>query len=175
MSAKRSGLSIRRANNADAEQLCAFGADAFVHAFGHLYPESDLSSFLADSYDPVKWAAFLRDPETVSWVCEDEAGVFAGYAQAGPCDLPVADMSVNAIELKRLYVDPVRVSGGIGAELMQQVLDWGAQKGDPPFYIGVWSENDGAQRFYARYGFKQVATYKFAVGETLDHEYIMCR
>lgn len=170
-----SELTIRRAFEADAEQLCTFGANAFVAAFGHLYPESHLSAFLADSYTSSKWATFLRDPATESWVSVDDAGEFAGYAQAGPCDLPVEDMPAGAIELKRLYVDPTCVSRGIGAGLMQRVMDWGAEKGNPPFYIGVWSENDGAQRFYARYGFHRVGEYKFAVGETLDHEFILRR
>ncbi len=170
-----SGLIIRPAREADAERLCAFGADAFVAAFGHLYPESHLSAFLAESYMPAKWARFLRDPNTASWVSVDEADVIAGYAQAGPCGLPIEDMSADAIELKRLYVDPARVSGGIGADLMTRVMAWGAEQGDPPFYIGVWSENEGAQRFYARYGFHRVGAYKFAVGETLDHEFILRR
>lgn len=168
-------LSIRRATQADAETLCAFGANAFVAAFAHLYPENHLSAFLAESYAPAKWADFLRDPDTISWVSVDADDTLAGYAQAGPCGLPVENMPAGAIELKRLYVDPARVSGGIGAALMDKVMAWAAGKGDPPFYIGVWSENYGAQRFYARYGFSRVGAYDFIVGGTRDHEYILKR
>ena len=47
----------------------------------------------------------------------------------------------------------------------------------PPrrLWIGVWSENLGAQRLYARRGFEQVGTYAFAVGRVRDHEFILRR
>jgi RimJ/RimL family protein N-acetyltransferase len=39
----------------------------------------------------------------------------------------------------------------------------------------VWSENHGAQRFYAREGFEKVGEYGFKVGRTVDHEFILRR
>jgi len=39
----------------------------------------------------------------------------------------------------------------------------------------VWSENFGAQRFYARYGFSKVGTYEFPVGQVRDLEFILRR
>ena len=39
---------------------------------------------------------------------------------------------------------------------MEIGLEWlGAQR-QVPIYVGVWSENHGAQRFYGRYGFNKV-------------------
>ena len=42
-------------------------------------------------------------------------------------------------------------------------------------WIGVWSQNFGAQRFYARYGFGKVGDYEFPVGRVRDHEFILRR
>ena len=42
-------------------------------------------------------------------------------------------------------------------------------------WIGVWSENLGAQRFYERHGFHRVGEYEFPVGRVLDLEFILCR
>jgi RimJ/RimL family protein N-acetyltransferase len=39
----------------------------------------------------------------------------------------------------------------------------------------VWSENLGAQRFYARHGFERVGTYAFPVGRVRDLEFILRR
>ena len=36
----------------------------------------------------------------------------------------------------------------------------------------MWSGNDGAQRFYARYGFARVADITFNVGEQVDDEFL---
>ena len=46
---------------------------------------------------------------------------------------------------------------------------------DGPVWIGVWSENHKARRFYGRYGFEKCGEYDFAVGETRDHEFILMR
>jgi ribosomal protein S18 acetylase RimI-like enzyme len=54
-------------------------------------------------------------------------------------------------------------------------LEWLSAQGHTPIYIGVWSENYGAQRFYWRYGFNKVGEYGFRVGGTVDHEFILKR
>ena len=48
-------------------------------------------------------------------------------------------------------------------------------EGPRDVWIGVWSENHGAQRFYARHGFEKVGEYGFTVGRTVDHEFILRR
>lgn len=50
-----------------------------------------------------------------------------------------------------------------------------AQAGREPLYIGVWSENFGAERLYARHGFQRVGEYLFPVGEHRDLEFILKR
>jgi ribosomal protein S18 acetylase RimI-like enzyme len=42
-------------------------------------------------------------------------------------------------------------------------------------YIGVWSENFGAQRFYGRLGFTRIGKYGFPVGDHIDQEFILRR
>ena len=66
-------------------------------------------------------------------------------------------------------------NGGWGGQLFQTVLDWLEHDGPRTLWIGVWSENLGAQRFYGRYGFEKVGEYLFPVGNTNDHEFILRR
>jgi ribosomal protein S18 acetylase RimI-like enzyme len=58
---------------------------------------------------------------------------------------------------------------------MEIALEWLDSQSRVPLYVGVWSENYGAQRFYARYGFRKVGEYGFPVGTTVDHEFILKR
>jgi ribosomal protein S18 acetylase RimI-like enzyme len=58
---------------------------------------------------------------------------------------------------------------------MDSGLQWLESQGRTPLYIGVWSENLGAQRFYGRYGFKKIGEYGFVVGNTVDREFILKR
>ena len=98
-----------------------------------------------------------------------------GHAAAGPCGLPHPEVKAGDGELKRLYVLASHQNGGWGGKLFAEVERWLLRDGPRTLWIGVWSENFGAQRFYARQGFVRVGEYKFPVGKTLDDEFILRR
>ena len=77
-------------------------------------------------------------------------------------------------EVKRLYVRREAQNLKIGARLVEAALDWLEAPGRR-LWIGVWSKNLGAQRFYGRYGFHKVGEYLFPVGGTRDEEFILSR
>ena len=168
------GPVIRRATVADAETLSRVAARTFTATFGHLYPPEDLDAFLRDAYAVDKQAVILGHPDYAVWLLEED-GEAIGHAAAGPCGLPHPDVQPGDGELKRLYVLPQAQNGGWGGQLFQAALDWLQRDGPRTLWIGVWSENRGAQRFYARHGFVHVGDYDFVVGNTRDHEFILRR
>lgn len=165
---------IRRAGSADAETLAALGVRTFAETFAHLYPPKDLEAFLAEAYGVERTRADLADPRKAFWLVEAD-GAPVGYALAGPCALPHADVTPACGELKRIYVVKGRQGAGLGRRLFAEVLGWLQAEGPRNVWIGVWSENHGARRFYERHGFRIVGEYDFSVGETIDHEFIMRR
>ncbi len=98
-----------------------------------------------------------------------------GYALAGPNRLPHAEARPGDGELKRLYVDRAGQGVGAGKTLFDAATAWLESSGTRRIWLGVWSGNDRAQRFYARRGFATVGEYTFLVGETRDQELIMRR
>lgn len=167
-------LTIRRATPADAETLSRLCARTFTETFGHLYPPEDLQAFLDDAYAIDKQRAILAHPDYAVWLLERD-GEAVGHAAAGPCGLPHPDVAAGDGELKRLYVLRECQNGGWGARLFQTALDWLERDGPRTLWIGVWSENFGAQRFYARYGFEKAGEYLFPVGRVRDLEFILRR
>ena len=167
-------LAIRRADPADADVLSDIGVRTFVDTFGHLYPDADLQAFLQESHAPAVYARYLADPAYALWLLEDD-GRAMGYALAGPCSLPHADVTPADGELKRLYVRKDLQNGGWGGRLFQAALDWLERAGPRTLWISVWSENTGAQRFYARHGFEQAGEYEFPVGRVRDREFMLRR
>lgn len=165
---------IRRALPADAEALAAIGSRTFVDTFGHLYPDEDLQAFLAEAYGLTRTFDDLADPTKAAWLVEAE-GQVVGYAQAGPCGLPHPDVTPACGELKRFYFLKAWQSRGLGGQLFDQVMGWLLADGPRDIWIGVWSENHGAQRFYGRQGFEKAGEYGFKVGRTTDQEFILRR
>ncbi len=169
-----SSLAIRRATIADAERLSRIGTRTFVDTFGHLYPDADLQAFLRESHAPEVYARYAGDAGYALWLLEDGDDA-VGYALAGPSTLPHPEVRPGDGELKRLYVLASAQNGGWGGRMFEQALDWLERDGPCTLWISVWSENLGAQRFYARHGFEKAGEYDFPVGRVRDREFIFRR
>jgi len=165
---------LRRATINDADTVSSLGARTFSETFAHLYPAQDLETFLAYAYGLERTRNDLADPAKAAWLLEDD-GEAIGYALAGPCGLPHPDAWPEHGELYRIYVLKSHQGGGRGSVLLNAALDWLEQDGPRPLWIGVWSENFGAQKLYGRLGFQKVGEYHFPVGETKDLEFILRR
>jgi ribosomal protein S18 acetylase RimI-like enzyme len=165
---------IRRAEAGDASRLAELGAATFTETFGHLYPPEDLQAYLSSAHSVAAWTRTLADPQRAVWLAEVEHTPI-GYVTLGPCKLPVENLEATAGEVQQLYVLARYHNLKIGSRLFARGLQWLQEQGRQPLYIGVWSENYGAQRFYARHGFVKVGDYGFPVGKTVDHEFILKR
>lgn len=175
MSTVAHAFEIRRAGSGDAASLARLGATAFTEAFGHLYPPEDLEQFLRTSHNEQIWQTTLSDPQTCVWVAGSAVTGLIGYIAVGRCKLPIADVEPSAGEVQQLYVLADFHNSKLGSRLMETGLNWLASQSRAPLYLGVWSENIGAQRFYSRYGFRQAGEYGFRVGNTIDREFIFKR
>lgn len=167
-------IALRRATVDDAPTLSRLAARTFIETFGHLYADEDLQAFLRDAYAPDRQRIVLAHPDYAVWLLED-AGVAVGHAAAGPCGLPHAGVAAGDGELKRLYLLRSHQHGGWGGRMLDTALDWLQRDGPRTLWIGVWSENLGAQRLYARHGFVRVGEYEFPVGRVRDREFILRR
>jgi ribosomal protein S18 acetylase RimI-like enzyme len=167
------GIIIRRASGTDAEQLARLGAETFTETFGHLYPQRDLTVYLQNNHAPAHYAAWATDPTYAVFIAE-RRGQAIGYALAGPCQLPHPDVTINCGELRRLYVRRSAQGLGLGRRLLDEALNWLERPGRR-LWLGVWSENHGAQRLYARYGFTAVGRYEFSVGDSRDLDFVFAR
>ncbi len=167
-------FTIRRANPLDAPALAKLGAQTFSDTFAHLYDSADLAAFLAETYGVDRTRSDLADPAKAAWLVESGSQA-VGFALCGPCGLPHPEVTPSCRELKRLYLLAPFQHSGTGGRLFSQAMDWMLADGPRALWIGVWSENFGAQRFYQRAGFEKVGEYGFQVGSTTDHEFILRR
>lgn len=165
-------IGLRPASPADIPALSRLGIDSFVAKFGHLYRPQDLASFLDAAFSPGAIAAELADPQRIYRLAE-RGGRLAGYCKlALTCGFPEHARGARTIELKQLYTDPVRTGEGIGGGLLEWALGEARCRHCDEMQLSVFSENLGAQRFYARYGFSKVAEVSFRVGEQVDKEFL---
>jgi len=167
-------FTIRRASKEDAAEIAQLAAATFTETFGHLYPPEDLASYVTSAYTRQACFDTLSDPRMAYWMAGAEGEPAVGFALAGYCKLPVEGLEPTSGELRQLYVRTAHQNRRLGTLLFDAALAW-LEAHYSPLYIGVWSKNLGAQRFYGRYGFVKVGEYGFAVGKTIDREFILRR
>jgi len=165
-------IRLRPASPADVLSLSQLGNDSFVAKFGHLYRPEDLSSFLAEAYSPEAISAELANPDRLYCLATRDGRLAAYCKLALTCSFPEHARGQRTIELKQLYTAPDCTGQGIGAALMDWTLAEARARGADEIQLSVWSGNEGAQRFYARYGFGKVADVTFRVGSHIDDEFL---
>lgn len=171
-------LIIRKAVDADTPLLSRLGIETyretFLDDFRLPYSDSDLATFLPAAYGAPVIAGFLADPAYQHFIAELD-GAPVGYSLVGPNGLPHAEARPGDGELKRIYLLKTAKGLGAGQALYSASIGWLEAAGHDRIWLGVWSGNLRAQRFYEKNGFRKVGEYRFIVGETQDHEFIMRR
>lgn len=163
---------LRPATQLDVPALSRLGQDSFRAAFGHLYDPADLSHFLENTYSEQAIATEIAAPEFIHCLAEQNEKLIGFCKLKMPGWYDEYSTARNPISLGQLYVDPMLTGEGVGAVLMEWALGEAQIRGADAIQLSVWSENYGAQRFYARYGFFKIADIDFWVGSHRDEEYL---
>lgn len=163
----------------DAYDLNEFGKTEFTRTFGHTYTPENLNNYLNESYTTDIYVSWITGSSYRIWLARNKANnEVVGYILCGPCGLPLEncegthDVSQSG-EVKRMYMHPSAFGTGLAAELLTNALGWLKERYHEKIYLGVWSENYRAQKFYGKFGFEKIGEYGFPVGEHIDREFIM--
>ena len=166
-------IQYRPPSRRDAPALSELGRTSFVDAFGHLYSAENLNRFLEQTYSKPVVEDELTNPLRLFRVAEQD-GEMLGYCKLGlDVTLDHDPRGRHVMELKQLYLRGAQTGSGIGATLMGWALNEAKLRHVDDIILSVWSENHGAQRFYARHGFKKIGDTIFMVGDHRDEEYLM--
>lgn len=165
---------LRPISLTDVDTLVPFAKAAFTDAFGHLYAAEDLRTFLDTHRAPEKFASTIGNSDASVLVAE-EGGALLGY-----CTVAFGESFAGRPDpqpqrpciLGQLYCAADATGRGVGAALLDRAIGEARARGCDAMQLSVYSENWGAQRFYARRGFAHVADIDFWVGNKRDDEFL---
>lgn len=147
-------MTIRPATPADLPALGRLGALLI-----RVHHEFDRQRFFAPPPDPEQGYAWflgsqLDDPDVVVLVAEDEGRV-VGYVYAGVEPHSWKELREACGFVHDLVVDPQARGRGAGEALLDAAVDWLQRKGLPRVMLWTAELNAGAQRLFARHGFRR--------------------
>jgi ribosomal protein S18 acetylase RimI-like enzyme len=175
----RAAVRLATAASVDADELATIAARTFPMACPPSTPPENIASFIDTNLSATRFAEYLSDPQRDIVTAQHDDRII-GYAMLvrGVGDDPDVQKAVAvrpAAELSKIYLLPEYHGAGVSIALMQLTLatasDWGARC----VWLGVNQENQRAQRFYVKSGFKNNGTRTFQVGGRRENDYVMAR
>jgi ribosomal protein S18 acetylase RimI-like enzyme len=164
---------IRHATPDDAPALSRFASRTFRDTFAGQNTPEDMRAYLSAAFSHTRQLSEINDPAMVTLIAEEGAELI-GYAQLRVSAPPSCVPEAQAIELVRLYVDRARHGRGVAHTLMQAVLEAAAARGGA-IWLGVWEHNPRAIAFYQKWGFADVGSHTFQLGDDPQVDRLMWR
>lgn len=167
-------LHIRFATTSDNTLLAEVGAETFYDTFAVENTPENMTAYLAESFSPERQARELADPASRFLIVEAE-GLTVGYARLTFGQAPSAIVGQRPMEIARFYARKGWIGRGVGARLMKACFREAEDAGCDVIWLDVWERNLRAIAFYSTWGFVEVGTQVFQLGDDPQRDQLMAR
>ena len=167
-------MKIRKATIEDAEMLARLAYKTFWDAF-HDHPKNapeDLADYMAKAFNREQVRREISDENSIFLIAEIEREP-AGYARLIIDSIEHGITATKPVELNRLYSKQEFLGKGVGAALMEESFALAKSLNCDAMWLGVWEYNPRAQRFYEKYGFREVGKHVFLLGSDPQTDLLM--
>jgi ribosomal protein S18 acetylase RimI-like enzyme len=165
-------MNIRYGTKDDAVMLSAFGAKTFYDTFAKDNTPENMEAYVKKSFSPEIQFNELSQPDVIFLIAESE-GNLIGYAQLIMNSKDEAIKGTRPLEIRRIYASQEYLGKGIGKELMKATVREAMQRDCDCIWLGVWEKNQRAIDFYKKWGFREVGTHVFSVGDDPQNDFVM--
>jgi ribosomal protein S18 acetylase RimI-like enzyme len=165
-------MNIRHGKIDDAKMLSELAAKTFFDTFAKDNTPENMALHLKVSYSPEIQFNELSAPENIFLIAESD-GATTGYAQLIMHSKDETLQGIKPLEVRRIYAAQEYIGKGVGKALMQAAIEEAKQRGCDSVWLGVWEKNPRAIEFYKKWGFKEVGTHIFTVGDDPQKDFIM--
>lgn len=165
-------MNIRYGTTADARMLSELGAKTFYDTFAKDNTPENINAYLRESFSPDIQFHELSQPEVVFLIAES-GGIPTGYAHLILDSRDETIQGSRPLEIRRIYASQEYLGKGVGKELMLATIHEARRRGCDCIWLGVWEKNQRAIDFYKKWGFREVGTHLFSVGDDPQNDFVM--
>jgi ribosomal protein S18 acetylase RimI-like enzyme len=166
---------IRDARPDEGAAYSQFARAIFIATYAAGNDPARLAVHVAAAFSQELQSAELADPARTTLVIDAAEGGWAAFATLKHGDPPAVVGHGRAIEVERFYVDTPYHGRAVAARLMDAVVARARSGGYDVLWLGVWTHNHRAIRFYEKVGFAVVGTYPFVFGGAPEDDLLMVR
>ncbi len=159
-------MKIRPVQTHEVDTLLTIAKQTFIETYSDSTSMDDLNMYFDQAMTYDTFEQNILSSDSMYFFIEVEKEI-AGY-------LKLVDKDKKLL-LQRIYVLSNFHSIGVGQKLMNYALSVAEQLNKQEIYLGVWSGNHNAVKFYLRNGFEPYATREFPLGECEQTDFLMKR
>jgi ribosomal protein S18 acetylase RimI-like enzyme len=167
-------IAIRKATAADNTLLAELGRQTFFDSFASDNTAENMAAYLQGAFSPEIQARELADSNTTFFIAEID-GQPAGYTRMRVGNSPSSKKDESSIEIVRIYSKKEWITKGVGSTLMTTCLEEAARRGFDSIWLDVWAYNPRAIAFYKKWGFQEIGTQVFQLGDDSQIDILMKR
>ncbi|CAM2006494.1 GNAT family N-acetyltransferase [Acanthopleuribacter pedis] len=168
-----SAVRIGKAGPDQAVALQAFVERTFRDTYREHNTAEDMEQYVAESFGLDRVRAELHDADITYLILEKDHAV-AGYAKLNRGEPTAVTLASQPnLELCRFYIDQPFHGQGLAQKLMEHCFAATRGQGYRGIWLGVWSQNHRALRYYAKEGFEKVGSQIFVLGRDEQLDYIL--
>ena len=159
-------IEIRRATVTDATYIALLGRITYTESHGnYIEDKKNLLDFYDEHYAVSNIKKELNDENNVFWIVfSDELPIGFAKLCLNENHNNLADNS--SCKLQRLYILNDFISLKIGSQLQDIILQKAIDLKLKTIWLTAYYKNTKGIKFYKKYGFKQIGSIDFYVGET---------
>ena len=165
-------MNIRYGTKDDANMLSELGAKTFYQTFAKDNTLENIDLYIKESFSPEIQFKELSEPDVIFLIAESE-GIPIGYAQLIMNNKDESIRGTRPLELRRIYASQEYIGKGVGRELMKATISEAKYRDCDCVWLGVWEKNQRAIDFYKKWGFHEVGTHIFSVGNDPQNDFVM--
>ncbi|WP_431126813.1 GNAT family N-acetyltransferase [Flagellimonas flava] len=165
-------LSFRECTLSDLDALIQISKDTFIAAFEEENEPEDFREYIASAFSREQVQKELLNVDSQFYFVFENMDL-VGYFKVnnGQAQTDVKDN--NSLELERIYVVDGHQGKGIGAWMLQQIINLAKHNGMAYVWLGVWEHNPGAIRFYQKHGFTKFGTHPYYIGNDKQTDWLL--
>lgn len=163
----------RVAGPKDASLLAELGARTFRNSSPHTRLE-DVESYVRENFTRDKLLAYLSAKHSAALILENN-GQAIGYAFLSPAQESNPLAPLRSIQIKQFYILEEWTGRRLGDVLMSRCCEHATALGVESIWLTVWKNNEQAIHFYERWGFRNVGTCDFIVGNDIQEDFVLLK
>mgnify|MGYP006079718441 CR=1 FL=1 len=164
---------VKSAIAADANAIAQIAKETFALACPPSADANELEKYIDCNLNAERFNEFIASQSTYI-SCAFVNGEMAGFIVAvydSPC-VDIADLTATA-EIQKLYIRPRFHGKEIAYNLMTSAIAEVTKPGIEKIWLGVYSDNIRAKKFYSKFGFHIVGETYFIMGSERHLDHIM--